>query len=64
MSMHEPRVTGRRTPETEPVRVMVTFDADSARRLDLAAGSHGLDRHEFVHRTIEQAIGSVDRESA
>jgi hypothetical protein len=59
MSMREPRVTGSRTPETEPVRVMITLDADAARALDLAAGHEGLDRYEFVSRTVEEAIGSM-----
>ena len=58
MSMREPRVTGNRTPETEPVRVMITLDSDAARALDLAAGTEGLDRYEFVSRTVEQAIGT------
>jgi hypothetical protein len=62
MSMREPRVTGSRTPETEPVRVLITFDSDAARRLDLAAGNSGLDRYEFVYRTVERAIDGIDRE--
>jgi hypothetical protein len=57
MNMREPRVTGSRTPETEPVRVMITLDPDAARALDLAAGNEGLDRYEFVSRTVERAIG-------
>ena len=58
MSMREPRVTGSRTPETEPVRVMITLAPDAARALDLAAGTEGLDRYEFVSRTVEAAIGT------
>jgi len=58
MSMREPRVTGSRTPETEPVRVMITLDPVAARALDLAAGNEGLDRYEFVSRTVGEAIGA------
>lgn len=58
MSMREPRVTGSRTPETEPVRVMITLEPDAARALDLVAGYEGLDRYEFVSRTVEEAIGA------
>ena len=59
MSMREPRVAGSRTPDSEPVRVMITLDTDAARALDLAAGHSGLDRYEFVRRTVEEAIGRV-----
>jgi hypothetical protein len=57
MSIREPRVGGSRTPDSEPVRVMITLDAESARALDLAAGNSGEDRYEFVMRTVDEAIG-------